>query len=166
MSALQQTVQQAARELAFDLPSRAKACAGQPPVTAYPTLLVPPRPYRVQEELALFDLNRVDAFLASFEWTRKASGSGQVQLGGARRRLSVGRKHAFRRLRIRFDPTDRHLLFAPEESPEQVLCRRPLACVTVAALLGLDDPSVALRPQQLPLFPSLLGGNFSMSRQG
>lgn len=155
---LQRQLATAVRELAFHLPSRAKACHGQPPVVAYPALLEPPHPYHPQQELALFDMNRVDAFLASFQWTRKVDQVGYVQIGGRRRRYSIGRQYAYQQVRIIFDPEDRQLVFALEDKPQQEICRRPLRSLTAAALIGLEDPSVILPPQQLPLFPDWLKG--------
>lgn len=152
VSEMQVTIQQAAWELAFELPSRAKACNGRPPITAYPTLLQPPRPYQLGHELALFDLNRVDSFLASFHWKRKVDKVGRIQLGGKKRRYTVGRKFAYQQVSIRFDPADRHLVFTAQGDPECELCRRPIRDVTPWYLIGLDDPSVTLVPQQLPLF--------------
>ena len=156
VSDLQLTVQQAARELAFDLPSRAKSCNGYPPATAYPELLNPLRPYQLAHELALFDLSRVDTFLASFQWLRKTDKVGMLQLGGKKRRYCLGRKYAYQQCCIRFDPTDRHLVFSLQDDPELEICRRPIRNVTAWELIGLDDPSVELVPQQLPLFPEAL----------
>lgn len=158
VSNLQLTVRQAARELAFELPSRAKFCHSQPPVAAYPELLQPPRPYQLEHELALFDLNRVDTFLASFQWQRKADKVGYVQLGSRKRRYSLGRKFAYHQICIRFDPTDRQLAFALKDSPEAEICRKPIRGITAFGLIGLDDPKVAIVPQQLPLFPDVLKG--------
>ena len=155
---LQLTVRQAARELAFQLPSRAKSCNGQPPVMAYPQLLESPRPYQLEHELALFDLSRVDTFLASFKWQRKSDKVGYVQLGGRKRRYHIGRKYANQQCRIRFDPADRQLVFALLDDPDQAICRRPIRHVSDIELIGLDDPSVSLVPQQLPLFPKVLMG--------
>ena len=78
------------RELAFELPSRAKACNGRPPAKAYPELLSAPRPYLLEQELALFDMKRIDAYLALFQWRRKVSKNGTIQLGGRRCKYSVG----------------------------------------------------------------------------
>lgn len=155
---LQLAVQQAARELVFDLPSRAKACKGRPPTTAYPELLQPQRPYQLNHELALFDLGRVDHFLASFLWVRQTDKVGRLQLGGKKRRYCLGRKYAQQHCCIRFDPTDRHLVFSLQDDDPTEICRHPIREVTVEALIGIDDPSAAVTPQQLPLFPEMLRG--------
>lgn len=156
VSDLQLTVQQAARELTFALSSHAKSCNDRPPVSAYPELLTPLRPYQLAHEFALFDLSRVDAFLASFHWLRQTDKVGTLQLGGHKRRYCLGRKYAYVQCYIRFDPADRQLVFALGDNPQQEICRRPIRQVTAWELIGLDDPSVELIPQQLPLFPEVL----------
>lgn len=158
VSDLQRMVHQAVQELAFDLPSRAKDCNGRPPATAYPALLSTPRPYQLEQELALFDMNRVDAYLSTFQWQRKANKNGVVQLGGQTRRYSIGRKFAYHQVKIRFDIADRHLVFFQDNDPEQELCRRPIRGITPYGLVGMEDPDVALVPQQLPLLPDVLKG--------
>lgn len=63
---LPQQLEQRVRELTFRLPSRANGCHGIPPAEAHPELLAKPRPFSLCQELALFSLDRVDAFLATF----------------------------------------------------------------------------------------------------
>lgn len=111
VSDLQLIVETAARELTFSLPSRAKECNGRIPIDAYPDLLSTARLYQLHQELALFDMKRVDHYLAQFQWQRKVSKNGTVQLGGSTRRYSLGRKYAYQQIQIRFDAEDRHLVF-------------------------------------------------------
>jgi transposase InsO family protein len=108
---LQLKVTAAAQELAFVLPSRAKACKGRPPVEAYPQLLAGARPYQLEQELALFQMQRVYLYLAQFQWQRKVSVNGTIQLGNASRRYSLGRQYAGEEVRIYFDAKDCHLVF-------------------------------------------------------
>lgn len=157
VSELQLVLRQSVQELTFELPSRAKACAARPPVVAYPELLSPPRPYQLQQELALFDLQRVYDFLASFKWTRKVSTTGQVQIGGKQNRYTLGRRYARQQVIIRFTPVDSHFVFALVDDPETEIKRHPYS-ITAEELIGLTDPGVALVPQQLPLFPELFKG--------
>jgi hypothetical protein len=82
IQALQARLDNAVHELNEELPSRAEGCAGQPPVKAHPELLIPRRSFRAEHELALFDLQRVDAYLATFMWKRKVGTHGQISLGG------------------------------------------------------------------------------------
>jgi transposase InsO family protein len=152
---LHQTVVQAVEDLAFHFPSRAKHCHGQPPVVAHPELLQPLRPYRAQHELALFDLTRVDAYLASFTWRRKVQKNGQICIGGSRLRYSVGKAYTEQIVRIRFDPSDRSFVFYPDGPDDQLppaeleIRRRPALQLTVADLTGLVTDTSG--PQQLPL---------------
>lgn len=76
-------------ELNTECPSRARGCHGLPPLVAHPELLIPRRPYRPEWELDLFDLKRVDSFLATQTWLRTVSQTGQVALGGYRYGLGM-----------------------------------------------------------------------------
>jgi hypothetical protein len=65
-----------------EYPSQAAHCHGSPPLSVFPTALTTGRPYHPDMEWEMFDLKRVDAFLAQFLWTRKVAKNGVVQLGG------------------------------------------------------------------------------------
>jgi transposase InsO family protein len=145
-SAFQRHLAQGWHELTFDLPSAAPGCAGKPPIVAHPDLLQPPRPYQAGQEGALFDLQRVDHFLAQFTWQRKVTASGQVSLGGQHHYYSVGRAYAQQLVWVRFDPTDRHFVFFADASATLCLVRRPARHLSVADLTGLPP-----QPTQLPL---------------
>jgi hypothetical protein len=146
---LQQILDQAVYELNFELPSRAEGCHGRPPITAHPELLQPRRPFQPERELALFDLKRVDAYLAGFTWQRTVGKTGQIEVG--RHRYSVGRAHARGTVLIRFDPADRHFVFSHVDDPEAEIRRRPAKGLDVADLTGLAEWPVGLGIQQLPL---------------
>ena len=156
---LQSILDDAVRELTFELPSRAEGCAGRPPIQAHPELQQPERSFRPEHELAVFDLKRVDAFLSTFTWTRKVGKTGQINLGGQRKRYSVGRAFARQEVVVRFDPADRHFVFHlpdperddldPEDLPE--IGRRPARNLEVEDLTGLATWPDGLLPQQLPL---------------
>lgn len=150
---LQAVLDQAWYDLAFALPSQAKGCAGQPPVVAHPDLLRPIRPYRPVEEYTLFALARVDAFLAQFTWHRIVGKTGQVSLGGQHHYYTVGRTYANQQVVIRFDPADRHFVFALAHDPLAPIARRLARNLDTANLLGSE-----LGPQQLPLGLSLEKG--------
>ena len=96
-------------ELNAKCPSRAKGCHGQPPLVAHPELLVPRRPYRPEWELDLFDLKRVDRYLASQTWTRTASQVGQVSLDGYR--YGLGKAWAGQTVSVRFHLERRQFVF-------------------------------------------------------
>jgi hypothetical protein len=147
---LQAILDQATHELNFELSSRAEGCAGLPPVVAHPQLLQPRRPFQPEQELALFDLQRVDAYLATFTWKRIVSKTGQVCIG-ERRRYSVGRTYARQEALVQFDPVDRHFVFSVAHDPEREIARRPARGLDVTDLTGIAPWPIGLGPQQLPL---------------
>ena len=105
-------------ELNTECPSRAKGCHGQPPLVAPPELLVPRRPYRPEWELDLFDLKRVDTYLAACTWTRTVSQVGQVSLGGYR--YGLGKAWAEQTVTVSFDAVRRQFVFTqvrPDTNP-------------------------------------------------
>jgi transposase InsO family protein len=155
---LNNVLQEAVRELAYELPSRAKGCDGQTPVKAHPELLAPRHPYQPDHELALFDLRRVDAYLATFTWRRIAGKTGQVQVGTRRRRYSIGRTYARQEVLVRFDPADRHFVFSTVHEPDRQIARRPARGLELADITGLAEWPLGIGPQQLPLFWSKLEG--------
>lgn len=155
---LQSILDQAVEELTYELPSRAKGCAGRTPIEAHPELEQPERPFLPERELATFSLARVDLFLSTFSWTRKVGKTGQITIG-QQTRYSVGRTYARREVLVRFDPADRHFVFYlpdpdqeeqdPEDLPE--IGRRPARNLEVEDLTGLATWPDGLLPQQLPL---------------
>jgi transposase len=147
---LQRILDYSTYELNFELPSRAKGCAGRSPIVAHPELLQPRRPFRPEQELALFDLKRVDAYLATFTWRRIADKNGRVSLGGRQCRYSVGRTYAGREIAVRFDPTDRHFVFS-EVTSGNTIRRLPAKGLDASDLTGLETWPTGLGPQQLPL---------------
>jgi hypothetical protein len=148
---LQRILDQAVYELNYELPSRAEGCGGLPPVVAHPELLQPRRPLQPEHELALFDLKRVDAYLATFTWERKVNKTGQITIGGRHQYYSVGRPHARRQVLVRFDPADRHFVFYDVDQPDEEINRRPARNLEVADRTGLETWPEGLGLQQLPL---------------
>jgi transposase InsO family protein len=154
LATLQQRLEQALDELAFDLPSRAQGCGGLPPVEAHPELLTPSSPFLAHCEVAHFDLGRVDAYLASFRWRRKVGETGQLNIGGHHHAYSVGRKYAQQAVLVCFDPKDRSFVFFADGPASAELGRRPARHLAAADILGLNLADNALGAQQLPLpFP-------------
>ncbi len=66
-------------------------------------------------------MSRVDEYLASFRWCRRADGVGQICLG--RTRYRMGRKNKHRVFDVIFDPSDRNFVFSTPEG--DVLLRHP-----------------------------------------
>ena len=117
---------------------------------AHPELLQPQHPFQPDHELALFDLSRVDAYLATYTWERKVGRRGQITLAGKDRRYSVGRAYAGQRIRVRFDPADRHFVFFVGQ-PEQEIGRRPARGLDIDDLTGIMTLPSGCVAQQLPL---------------
>ena len=149
LTQLQAILDQAVHELNYELSSRAAGCAGRAPITAHPELLQPRRPFQPEHELALFDLQRVDAYLATFTWPRIVGKTGQIEVG--RDTYSVGRSWARRSVQVRFDPADRHFVFEDADEPHEEIRRRPAKGLDVADLTGLAEWPAGLGVQQLPL---------------
>lgn len=151
LSPLQSLLEQAVFELNFELPSRAEGCAGRPPTQAHPELLQPRQPFEPEQELAHFDLKRVDAYLATFTWQRKVGKSGQICLGGHHHYYLVGRAHAQKEILVRFDPTDRYFVFFDPDDSDTEIGRRPARNLETDDITGLIPWPASLLPQQLPL---------------
>ncbi|RLC83178.1 MAG: hypothetical protein DRI79_14220 [Chloroflexi bacterium] len=132
-------------------PSRAGDCNGRPPLEAHPELLRPRRPYQPEWELALFDMQRVYDYLATFTFQRKVSTAGQVSLGS--QVYYVGRAWAGHTLSVRFDPQQREWVFHAEiEAGEREIARRPPKNLDVETLTGLNPDDFTLTtPVQLTL---------------
>ena len=64
------------------LPSRGRHCGRRPPLLVYPQARQPRRPYRQAEELTMFQMARVEAYLAQGRWLRRTNGQGQFWLNG------------------------------------------------------------------------------------
>ncbi len=146
---LQAILDKAVDELARELPSRAKECRGRPPAVAHPSLVQPIRTFRPEQELARFDLGRVDQYLATLTWPRRIGGDGRVRLGAER--YYVGTTYAHRHVVVRFDPTDRHFIFQDSENPNVLLRRLPAKGLEIEHLTGLAAWPFGPGVQQLPL---------------
>lgn len=151
LAGLQAILDEAVEELCFQLPSRAAGCQGLPPIQAHPQLLQPPRPFQPEHELARFDLQVVDAYLAAIVWQRKVGKTGQITMSGAHEYYSVGRAYARQQVLVRFDPRDRHFVFFLPANPEREIGRRPARKLEMADLTGIDAWPIGLGSQQLPL---------------
>lgn len=92
-----------------DYPSEAMHCAGQPPLVAFPYARSSGRPYHPAQEWDLFRLERVDAYLATFVWTRSVMTNGRVNIGN--HYYQLGLKLKGQPVSIRFLPASRSLGF-------------------------------------------------------
>lgn len=132
-------------------PSRARVCAGRPPLVAHPTARHSGRPYDPGREWPDFDLAAVDRLLAGWTWYRRV-GRTTGQLSFADRNVAVGKAWAGRTLTLRFDPADRQVVvFAPGTDPGEAgpaLKRFPCPAFDKATILG--QSAVAWRPLPPP----------------
>lgn len=122
-------------------PTRASDCQRQPPLQTHPDLLEPRRPYRLAQELALFDLQRVFDFLAAFVFRRKVhQTTAHISLDDHAYCLSrqLMRSHHLTTVRVRMDPqTHEWVVFTDEDQPQELMRLIPRN-LDVAHLTGLD----------------------------
>lgn len=154
LEAMNRLLEQATRELAYAMPSRAKNCQNRPPVVAYPGLLAPQRPYHSEQEPLLFSLQKVDAFLAQKAWLRRVEKAGLVSIG-EQRTYFVGRQYAGQHVLVRFDPQDRHFVFYRIDDrtlePLEEIRRKLARGLDASDLLLLSGPPLTPIPLQLLL---------------
>jgi hypothetical protein len=113
---------------------------------AHPELLRPRRPYRL--EWALFDEQRVSAYLATIPLSRKVSKTGQIHLSGQSR--SVGRAYAEQTVTVQCDAPRREWVVTLAD--DIVVKRLPIQGMDVTALTGIPGiPDEQLPPIQLTL---------------
>lgn len=117
------------------LPSRGRGCRRQPPLLVYPEVRTPRRWYRPQDELAQFDFQRVQQYLAQGKWVRRTSVKGQFSLNGQTFNLGVTYKHRW--VHITYRPDVGFEAVCPPD--EAVVLTFQLARLTVAELTGLSD---------------------------
>jgi hypothetical protein len=106
---LQKQVDADWHELNAECPSKARGCKGKPPLVAHPEMLTTERPYRPEWELDLFDLKRVDHYLAECTWTRTCTSVGQLRMRKVR--YSLGYAWAHQDVAVSYDPDARQFLF-------------------------------------------------------
>jgi len=114
------------------LPSRHPGCHGQPPEVAFPDLLQVRRPYSLAQERTLFDLGRVDDYLAQWEWRRRVDREGKISL--ADHNIPVGRCYRGQVVKVRFDPGPREFVASSAAGDE--ITRFTLAEVSLDYILG------------------------------
>jgi transposase len=144
-SALQQSLSDRLDFLNLRFPS----CSldGQPPLVACPEAQHSGRPYRLEWEKDMLDLQRLDEYLAQGRWFRQTSSQGQFSLGTYR--YSIGKRLYNQTLEITFDPQTRELICLSEHEGQQV--RLAAQGLTKAALMGELNPLVTLPAYQLAL---------------
>lgn len=129
------------------LPVQAADCAGRPPLLVYPWALHSGRPFQPELEWAVFDLQRVDAFLARQVWTRQISASGNVGLGN--HLYYLGRSHLQQTVSVQFLPARRTFRFQTADG--SLISERPAVGLEQADLIGFQPIMSITVPFQLPL---------------
>jgi len=128
--------------------SRASDCGGRPPLVAHPELLRPRRRYQPDWERALFDEERVYAYLATIPLSRKVSSKGQIQLGGRSR--SVGSRFANQTVTVRCEAASREWVVTDADGVE--LKRLPIEGLDTSSLTGVPaEETLEFPPIQLTL---------------
>lgn len=115
-----------------ELPVTAADCDGQPPLRVHPVARFSGRPFQPELEWLLFDLNRVEAFLAQQVWTRHVGEQGQV--GIASDHYYLGRARAFQTVTVRFQPGTRTFRFEAADGTH--LATLPARGLDQADLIG------------------------------
>ncbi len=143
---LRSRLAQARVELNEEFPSRAHGCGGRPPVQAHPEWLQPKRRYTRATESELFDMNRVFAFLAGMHWERKVGKTGQITLGGAHQRYTVGRAYQGQVMLLHFDPADRCFVASlpkdKQHAEDREVIRWPAKLPTAEEIMNLPTESI------------------------
>jgi len=146
LASLQAALAQARQMHARELPSRAGDCAGRVPLEAHPEVNHIRRPYHPAAESELFQLERVDQFLARWTWQYKVTRSGQVYI--QEQAYYIGTAVSGQSVDLRFDPTDRHFVFSDAQSGS-LLKRLPARGLEAATLTGLPAAPPLPCPLQL-----------------
>lgn len=132
----------------YALPVRAANCQGQPPLQAHPQAQHSGRPFARAHEWTLFDLDRVDAYLAARVWTRQISASGGVSIG--HHLYYVGREYLKQSVAVRFIPETRTFRFELPNGTQ--VAELPAIGLNQEDLIGyLPVEAVCPTPWQIPL---------------
>jgi transposase InsO family protein len=139
----------------FEFPSHASDCQGQPPLTAHPELRHSRRTYHPDHELAIFDLQRVLDYLATFTFERKLNSANQVRIGREVYYFSAALipDGSSKEILVRLDPVFNQWVFSVKiHDVESEFARRPTKTLNVHVLTDLEPQKAqAVQPFQLSL---------------
>lgn len=107
--------------------------AGRSRLAASPELAAQPRPYRAEQEEALWQLERVTAYLSQGKWPRDVSQRGQISIYG--KAYEVGRAYGKQSVWLRFDAATREWVIEDREGEE--LRRHPAEQITAERIRSL-----------------------------
>jgi len=133
-----------------DFPSRASLCIQQAPLTAFPQLLQPRRPYSPEHEPILFSMQLVYNYLATFTFQRKVNSNGQATLKGVH--YTVGLAYATKMVSVSFDPQQCQWVFSLQNSDGklQEIKRQSPVEINFSQLTGFNQPLPVI-PQHIQL---------------
>jgi hypothetical protein len=155
LSDFQRALDRERHQYNHSFPARAQGCRLHPPLQAHPQLLQPLRPYSPQQELALFDLQRVFDFLAVFTFRRKVSQTtAHISLGDHFYCLSrkLMRQRLLKTVRLRMDPQAHQWVVLTDDDQQEELLRLAPKNLDLPSLTGLHPRLITSpRPVQLQL---------------
>lgn len=117
------------------LPSRGRGCQRRPPLLVYPEARLPRRYFTRRDELAIFQLERVETYLATGRWLRHTSAKGQFSFHSDRPNVST--TYARQVVVITFDRDTHQFEVRPAQSDKLLLAFRP-AWLSLAAITGFE----------------------------
>ena len=109
------------------------AIRGRTRMEVFPQLRMPRRVYRRAREKAMWDLSRVDAFLARGCWKRHADRNGTISIYGHCR--AAGRAWAHQEVVVRFDASSRCWVISNQDG--EVVKQLPANELTREAIMAL-----------------------------
>jgi hypothetical protein len=126
-------------------PSR--SLAGQPPLVAHPEAAHSGRPYRLEWEEQLLDMQRVHEYLAQGRWFRRSGALGQLSIGNYR--YGVGKAFANQTFEVTFDSQTLEWICLSADGRTRI--RLPTKGPTKSVLMGELSPLMACPVYQLAL---------------
>jgi hypothetical protein len=121
------------------LPSRGRNCRRRPPLQVYPEARAPRRYYSLQEELGIFQLARIEAYLSEGRWLRHTSINGQFRFHSDF--LNARKPYARQIVVVTFNAETRQFQVYPAESDTVIMCFRP-DWLSVTAITRIEDEEV------------------------
>jgi hypothetical protein len=144
-AALQKRLSERLAFLNHQFPCR--SLGSRPPLLVYPEAQHSGRPYRLEWEEALLDLQLVYDYLAQGRWFRRTGSLGQLSLGA--QRYGVGQDFREQTMEITFDPQTREFVCLPADACQEI--RLPIRGLATSDLMGELHPLDTLPAYQLAL---------------
>jgi hypothetical protein len=139
---LQTIADQARWDRLLWLPSRNPACHGAPPLLVHPELAHTRRPFTPADEVALFDFERVELYLADWVLVRLVSKTGCISI--ADHNITIGKAYHRQAVEVTYDLNAHAFLVRTHDRDRSLLCHFSLDVVSPAYIIGLchsDSPT-------------------------